>query len=252
MTLLKKFEPIFLSNMPPVIRDKRLLLDSDKKCSIYYAPFEYMNPSAKIVLVGITPGPTQMVNANNEARRALLAGKNHEITIKQAKDVGGFSGEPMRSNLINQLNHWNVHKWLGLQDSAELFHSSINLLQTTSLLRYPVFVDDKAYRGTPNMLKQTLLKKYLFDYFVSEIKKFNDAVFFTLGPEVKKVIDSLIKEGAIEKDKVITGLTHPSPNCTYRIKYLIGKRNDPVPYKTNPEPYDQGLIRFRERFLLLK
>ncbi|MEF8747353.1 MAG: hypothetical protein V5B31_05795 [Candidatus Accumulibacter propinquus] len=73
---------------------------------IYYAPFEYINPSARIVLVGITPGPTQMVNANNEARRVLLAGKTFSEAIQAAKGVGAFSGEPLRTNLINQLNHW--------------------------------------------------------------------------------------------------------------------------------------------------
>lgn len=188
MTLFEKYAPTLISNNPPVLRDKRLLLDSDKNVAIYYAPFEYINPSAKIVLVGITPGPTQMVNANNEARRTLLAGKNHDIAIKQAKAIGGFSGEPMRSNLINRLNHWDVHKWLGLQDSAELFDTARDLLQTTSLLRYPVFVDDKDYRGKPNMLKHLLLKKYLFDYFVNDINQLNNAVFFTLGPEVQKIL----------------------------------------------------------------
>lgn len=53
------------------MRDGRLLMDSDGAVKIYYAPFEYINPEARIVLVGITPGPTQMVNANNEARQAL-------------------------------------------------------------------------------------------------------------------------------------------------------------------------------------
>lgn len=46
-------------------------MDASGDVKIYYAPFEYMNPSARIVLVGITPGPTQMVNANNVVRHEL-------------------------------------------------------------------------------------------------------------------------------------------------------------------------------------
>jgi len=61
-----------------------------------------------------------MVNANNEARRALHAGKSSIEAIQAAKGVGAFSGEPLRSNLIKQLNHWCFHKWLGLTDSADL------------------------------------------------------------------------------------------------------------------------------------
>ncbi|WP_202594173.1 hypothetical protein, partial [Frateuria defendens] len=112
--MIEKYAPILCGSTPPVVRDPRLLMDSSGDVQIYYAPFEYINPSARIVLVGITPGPTQMVNANNEARRALQAGKPSTEAIQAAKSVGAFSGEPLRSNLINQLNHWGFHKWLGL------------------------------------------------------------------------------------------------------------------------------------------
>lgn len=84
------YKPILCGPKPPTVRDERLLMDAGGVVKIYYAPFEYINPNARIVLVGITPGPTQMVNANNEARRALQAGKSNSEAIKAAKDVGGF------------------------------------------------------------------------------------------------------------------------------------------------------------------
>ena len=156
--LIEKYAPVLCGATPPVVRDPRLLMDASGDVKIYYAPFEYINPSARIVLVGITPGPTQMVNANNEARRALQAGKSSVEAIQAAKSVGAFSGEPLRSNLINQLNHWGFHKWLGLTDSADLFSTSRHLVQTTSLLRYPVFVKGDDYRGSPDMTKHPLQK----------------------------------------------------------------------------------------------
>ena len=80
------------------------LMGCKRRCEDYYAPFEYINPSARIVLVGITPGPTQMVNANNEeAARASGRQVQQRKRIQAAKSVGAFSGEPLRSNLINQL-----------------------------------------------------------------------------------------------------------------------------------------------------
>lgn len=249
MTLFEEFSQVLQSDEPTKVRDQRLLMGSYEDISIYYAPFEYNNPNAKIVLVGITPGPTQMVNANNEARRSLLAGCNDTIAMKNAKETAGFSGDIMRYNLIRQLNHWEVHQWLGLQNSSELFSSSRDLLQTTSLLRYPVFVNDNDYKGHPNMLNNPFLKRYLFDYFVKDVNKLEGAVIFPLGTAVTKVIDSLVKEGAIDKQKVMTGMCHPSGQNTYRINYFTGDRNGAIPHATNPKPYDQGREYFKSLFL---
>ena len=247
--LIERYAPILCGSTPAVVRDPRLLMDASGDVKIYYAPFEYINPSARVVLVGITPGPTQMVNANNEARRALQAGKSSLDAVQAAKSVGAFSGEPLRSNLINQLNHWGFHKWLDLSDAADLFSTSRHLVQTTSLLRYPVFVRDKDYRGTPDMTKHPLLRKYLLENFVAEVEELTDAVFVGLGPQVQKVLDRLIQERALKHDRVIGGMLHPSGNCTYRINYLIGDRTAPVPHATNSVPYDQGRRAFQERFL---
>ena len=247
--LIEKFAPVLCDARPPQVRDPRLLMDESGDVKIYYAPFEYINPSARIVLVGITPGPTQMVNANNEASRALQAGKSKAEAIRLAKNVGAFSGEPLRSNLIKQLNHWGFHKWLGLNDSADLFSTSRQLVQTTSLLRFPVFVKDDDYRGTPDMTKHPLLRKYLLEYFVAEVEELKDAVFVGLGPQVQKVLDSLIREQILKPERVIGGMLHPSGNCTYRIDYLIGDRKKPVPHATNPVPYDLGRRAFQERLI---
>lgn len=190
-----------------------------------------------------------MVNANNEARRALLAGKSCAEALQLAKGVAAFSGEPMRSNLINQLNHWGFHRWLGLRDASELFSSGRHLVQTTSLLRFPVFVKDDDYRGTPDMTKHPLLRKYLLEHFVTEVDKLRDAVVVGLGPQVQKTLDQLIRLGALKADRVIGGMLHPSGNCTYRIKYLVGDGSGPVPHATNPEPYDTGRLAFQRAYL---
>src|SRR5690242_13492735 len=93
--LIEKYRPAICAQTPPTVRDPRLLMDESGDVKIYYAPFEYLNPTARVVLVGITPGPTQMENANNEARRAFLAGMAPSEVLRSAKSVGGFSGEPL-------------------------------------------------------------------------------------------------------------------------------------------------------------
>jgi hypothetical protein len=250
--LIDKYRPVIGAQTPPTVRDPRLLMAESGDVKIYYAPFEYLNPGARVVLVGITPGPTQMVNANNEARRALLAGIAPLEALRSAKSVGGFSGEPLRSNLIKELNDWGFHRWLGLQDSAQLFASARQLLQTASLLRYPVFVKDKDYRGKPDMAKHPLLRKHLLQYFVADVEKLKDAVFVGLGPEVQRTLDRLVEQRVLPADRVIGGMLHPSGNCTYRIDYLVGDRRGPVPHATNPKPYDDGRRAFQERYLGFK
>jgi hypothetical protein len=169
--------------------------------------------------------------------------------MRAAKETAAFSGEPMRGNLVRQLNHWGVERWLGLADAAALFSTDRHLVQTTSLLRYPVFVNGKDYRGAPDMLKHPLLKKHLLDYFVPEVTELDNAVFFGLGPAVQDILDRLIVSGAVKKDRVLGGMLHPSGNNTYRINYLTGTRGSPIPHATNPVPYDVGRNAFCDRFL---
>jgi hypothetical protein len=47
---------------PETIKSEQFLLERDEKkqLEIYYAPFEYVNEHAKVVIVGITPGLNQM------------------------------------------------------------------------------------------------------------------------------------------------------------------------------------------------
>lgn len=73
-----------------------LLMERDGKLSIYYAPFDYTNTQAKVVIVGITPGKTQMVNALNEAHRQLNRGASMEDALRAAKRTASFSGESPR------------------------------------------------------------------------------------------------------------------------------------------------------------
>lgn len=247
--LLPRFAPLLCTDVAPVVRDPRLLIDADGPVRVYYAPFDHVNAKAKVALVGITPGPTQMVNANNTARRLLLGGASIAQALQGAKAAAAFSGEPMRSNLILQLDHWGVAEWLGIADASQLFSTAAHLVHTTSLLRYPVFVDDADYRGSPDMTRHPLLASQLRDHFVREVEALSDAVFFGLGPQVRKVLDALVAMRVLSPDRVIGGMLHPSGNCTYRIHYLTGKRSGPVPHATDPNAYDQGRARFRQRFL---
>lgn len=246
--LFSRFEHVIRIGVAPG-RDPRLLLDDDGRVSVYYAPFEYLNPNAKVVIVGITPGPTQMSNALGEAGRQLASGRSAEQALRTAKEYGAFSGEVFRSNLIKQLDHWGIHTWLGIDSTARLFDSHRDLVHTTSLLRYPVFVDGQKYEGNPDMLKTPLLRRHLLEHFAMEVQALRDAVFIGLGPKVWKVLEGLASEGLVDRSRIVNGVLHASPENTYRITYLTGPRTEPLPWKTNATAYDEGRTSFGHRFL---
>lgn len=248
-SLVNRFAPAITNPHALNGLDERLLLERNGDLAIYYAPFEYLNPAARVALVGITPGPTQMNNAIARARQALLAGTSPAEAARLAKEAAGFSGEPLRTNLVNQLNHWGVQEWLGLSSAAELFGAARQLVQTTSLLRFPVFKDGKKYEGTPNMTRHPMLRRFLLEHFAREVEQLPQAVFIALGPKVAEVIQTLVADGVLAADRVITGMLHPSGENGYRIKYLLGDRSGELPHRTSPQPYDDGRAAFRRRYL---
>ena len=82
-----------LSRCDPANPD--LLLWEDDPLRVYYAPWDWVNTAARVMLVGITPGAYQAEEALREARRCLSAGRSAEETLRRADAVGSFSG-PMR------------------------------------------------------------------------------------------------------------------------------------------------------------
>ena len=67
------------------------LLNKEGNLEIYYAPFDYINSKAKIVIVGITPGLQQMI----QSFQVIKEGKS----LKEVKDLSSFKGS-MRTTLI--------------------------------------------------------------------------------------------------------------------------------------------------------
>jgi hypothetical protein len=229
-----------------------LKLSEDGDLSSYYIPFEYVNPHAKVVLVGITPGLVQWRNAMTQARHTLGQGLPDEETLRQCKQTGAFSG-PMRSNLIEMLDAVGLQQWLRLQSCSELFSSSNHLVQTTSVLRNPVFYRSENYNGTPDMLKNSMLRQQLLDGFAKECQMLTDAVFIPLGPKVTSALDWLVAQGYLDASRVLNGLPHPSGANAERIAYFLGRKDkEKLSSKTNGDQLDAARQRLLKKVGNLK
>ena len=124
-----------------------LLLWQGGSLSVYYAPFDWVNTAAKVMLVGITPERHQATEAQREARRCLVAGLPSEEVLRRADAVGAFSG-PMRANLVSMLDGIRVAQALGIETAAQLFGTHHHLAAHVSAVDYPVFVNGKNDGGT--------------------------------------------------------------------------------------------------------
>lgn len=68
-----------------ILTDPKLTIERDGNIQICYSPFDHVEKSARVVIVGITPGMTQAVNALNAMNDAKLAGKSIEEALRTAK-----------------------------------------------------------------------------------------------------------------------------------------------------------------------
>ena len=178
---------------------------------IYYAPHnEIINDKAKIFIVGITPGWTQTQIAYKTAHRGLNNNDSEENIKKDCKRNSRFAGS-MRKNLIEMLDELKLNEFFKIDSCAELFGEREELLHTTSIIPYPVFINDKNYTGSnPKIMENEILYSYVKKYFYKEILQLPKALIIPLGKAVEEVLEKMIEEDFILKEQCLLGFPHPS------------------------------------------
>jgi hypothetical protein len=251
------FVDLILRTDPDAIRDPgaippAFLLARDGPLSAHYIPFDYVNPAARVVLVGISPGFVQWKNAVREARRQLGLGAPLGAVLRAAKYTGAFSGA-IRPNLVALLDSVGLQRWLGITSCASLFGEHAHLMHVTGVLRQPVFVDGKNYNGaSPNMLTTSLLQAQILDYFAAEAKAMPEAVFVPLGPKVGLALSWLARRGVLDEARILHGLPHPSGANAERIAYFLGrKEKQALSSRTNGARIDADRLALRDKMAAL-
>ena len=179
---------------------KKFLIKRKDNIEIYYAPFDYINSKAKIMIVGITPGLQQML----QSFEAVSEGRS----LKEVKDLSSFKGS-MRTTLIKYLDELNINKKLRIKSCESLFNINSKYLHSTSLIKYPVFDKGKNYSGS-GLLKKKILLDFLEAHFVKELKKLDKTIIVPLGNTVSSTIDYLNNEFKLNLKCFLKGFPHPS------------------------------------------
>lgn len=209
---------------------EQFLLEKDekKKLEIYYAPFEYVNNQAKVVIVGITPGLFQMKQSYSTVLNFKDQPEIDEKILSQVKNNSSFDG-PMRKNLIQMLDKIGLHKHLNLSSSLELFNEASHLVHTTSAITYPVFHKGDNYDGSvPNILKTELLRKYVTGQFITELKEIDNPVIIPLGVKVSNVLKYLVDEHLLDSNRILFGFPHPSGQNGWRTRQFATNKESMI------------------------
>ena len=179
---------------------KKFLINKDKNIKIYYAPFDYINSKAKIMIVGITPGLQQMLQSYEVI--------NQGGSLKKVKDLSSFKGS-MRTGLIKYLDELKINKILKIKTSESLFYKHSKYLHTTSLVKYPVFDKGKNYSGA-NIQKKEILMNFIEQNFLKELKQLKKTIIVPLGNTVSSTIEYLDNKYSLNLPCFLKGFPHPS------------------------------------------
>jgi len=197
-----------------IVINNKFLINKEGNIKIYYAPFDYVNSNAKIMIVGITPGLQQML----QSFQVINDGKS----LKEVKDLSSFKGS-MRTTLIKYMNALKVNKKLKIKSCESLFDLHSKYLHTTSLVKYPVFDKGRNYSGS-NILKKELLLNFIEKNFLKELKIHQNSIIIPLGNTVSSTIRYLNEKYNLKLSCFLEGFPHPSgANARKNIQFKENK-----------------------------
>ncbi len=212
----------------------KFLIDKENNIEIYYAPHnEYLNPKAKVFIIGITPGFQQMSTAIATARKELEVNDEIEEIQYKCKVAARFSGS-LRKNIISMLDGIELNNIFNLESCSELFNEEDYLLHTISLIPYPVFVKGENYTGhTPKLIKSQFLMKYIYDNFINELNKMEkseEILLIPLGKAVEEVLIKLKEDGVIKEEQILLGFPHPSGANVNRVTQFENNKESMIKF----------------------
>jgi hypothetical protein len=219
-------------------------LEQHGRLEIYYAPMDWLRPTARIAIVGITPGQATALIAYQTAVAGLAAGHSPARLLNDVKAAAPFSG--FRAQLVQWLEYLGVHRHLGLTSAQALWtDEGRRYFHSTSAVRYPVLADGKNYNGTsPTLAKHPLLTHYVDEVLGPELAAIPDALVVPLGVRVDEAIARLISAGALSASRCLVGFPHPSGSNGHKTKQWEAnraglKRKVTRWFREHPLPGDQ-------------
>jgi hypothetical protein len=146
------------SDSPAALRDDALGLTRDGDYSALFAPFDWVNDKADIIIIGVTPGKQQSLEALLSFRAAIAAGAPLSEAAARAKSAASFKGG-MRTLAARLMDHFALHRLFGLASTLDLFGAAAHRAHYTSVLRYPVLKRFGNYSGDSRITVRPFMRR---------------------------------------------------------------------------------------------
>ena len=185
----------------------------DEKIVFELTEFDYVNPKAEVVIVGITPGNSQ------------LDGSREGLTPREIKRKFAFAGR-MRPNLVNMLDFIGVNRLLGIESCSTLWEEDFDKVDMTSLLKDATYIVGKSrrmmFKDTEMIAKSKVLTDKYENGFVKDCLQYKRArLFVACGQGVYDELMKLKERGVITAP--VVAIAHPSGNNGVRVLYYMGQ-----------------------------
>ena len=187
----------------------------DEKIVFEPTEFDYVNPKAEVVIVGITPGNSQ------------LKGEREGLDKREIKRKNAFAGS-MRPNLVKMLDHVGVNRMMGIESCRSLWEENFDKVEMTSLLKEATYIVRKSgkkdmFKEVDLIAKSEKLTKMLESGFIKDCGSYNNAkLFVACGPKVYDKLQELKQAGVISVP--VIGIAHPSGANLGRVLCYLGQK----------------------------
>jgi hypothetical protein len=185
----------------------------DEKIVFVPTGFDYVNPKAEVVIVGITPGNSQ------------LDGSREGMSSREIKRKYAFAGT-LRDNLVRMLDYIGVNSLMGINSCSSLWEDDFDRVEMTSLLKDATYIVGKGgktmFKNTEMIAKSEKLTKLFENGFVKDCQHYKRArLFVACGQGVYNELMKLKERGVITAP--VVAIAHPSGNNGVRVLYYMGQ-----------------------------
>lgn len=205
-----------IGSLPPRVLEREDLhttafrLCAVGRIEIYYAPFDWVNRAARVVLLGSSPGWHETELAFRALCAALRAGDGEMTALRKARLATIPSG-PLRQGLSRMLDAAGIHHAVSVGRSSRLFEPDRSELHWTWAVRYPAVVSGQDYDTTsPSLLACPILREFVVDALAGELAAIPNAVIVPLGAAAASAVWLLVRLGLLERARVGPSLPDPT------------------------------------------
>jgi hypothetical protein len=219
-----------------------LTIDSDGRYSLECVPFEHVNVEARLVIVGITPGPIQRDQGYEEAGRLLRQGLPDDEILRRVKKLAAFGGPTMRPNLERMIDALDIMTLVGGGRATGLWEARAHLFHATSVVPHAAFDKGKPFAGSFEEIRRVEVLRRRFERdFLPTLRHLRRDTYFTgLGPTPAGALSFVANAGLIDGSRILGWLAHPSKSGGSQVNIYLGekkveelKKRDPVVHRAD-------------------